>query len=122
MTNTPSTSTTVIASIFLLVSILAVVTIYNSNQSTTSTTGNGMGSAVKGAATEVPVADSSSTPIPPSSDGAKAYIKQAADAAAAGDYRQAIDILSEGIRAYPSDQNLALTQGYYENEALRHGQ
>ena len=60
--------------------------------------------------------------IPESSQSAKEYIDSASQKADAGDYRQAVTILEEGLALFPSDQNLQLTKEYYENEAVRHGQ
>lgn len=107
----------IVIAIFVLVSLLAVITVYNSQQNTT--TGSSQAGLVKGVATTSPAAIQS---IAPSTDGAKAYIDRAAEAAKSGDYRHAANVLSDGIRAYPDDQNLVLTREYYENEALRHGQ
>ncbi len=60
--------------------------------------------------------------IPESNQSAKEYIDRASVRAEAGEYREAVTILEEGLAAFPADQNLQLTKEYYENEAARHGQ
>jgi len=60
--------------------------------------------------------------IPTSSAGAQAYLNQASSAAADGHYDQAAQILTQAHAAYPDDQNISLSLGYYQNLARQHGQ
>jgi len=106
-----------ILTIFILVSLLAVVMLYNS--STSHLTPTGPSGQVKGAATTAPI---SQTTLAPSSAGAKAFISQAYDAANKGNYREAVTIIEQAIQAYPDDQQLVADHDQLESEALQNGQ
>lgn len=60
--------------------------------------------------------------VPESSPSAKEYIDRASKEADKNDYRKAIEILQEGLKRFPDDQNLRLTKEYYENQVQNYEQ
>ena len=65
---------------------------------------------------------SHSPAISPSTEQAKEYIARATLEVKKNNYRQAIVIMDEAIKAFPNDENLKLNRDFYQSEAERYGQ